>query len=387
MSHLANLKICFIALTLGQGGAERQLYYMVKVLKNQGANVRILSLTRGEFWETQLKELGVPVIWVGQHQSRLSRIARIVAELRKDPPDIVQSQHLFTNLYASVTARLLGLRGIGAIRNDGITGVDKIGRLASYFSFRLPLIIAANSQAAVRNVVNQGVSSSKLFFLPNVVDTGYFSPSDGSLPSPIRLATVGRLVEQKRFDRFLSVLKLVQQKTTQDVKGVIVGSGSLRPELEKYAVELGLMPDTVTFKGRLDNVVPAYQQADMFVLTSDWEGTPNVVLEAMACGLPVIATRVGGVPDIVQSGETGFVVETGNEKLMVDLLSQLVEDPDLRRRMGHCAREYVVANYSLESLPGYLSSLYDLVLSEESLNSRSSRVNGHSVYSSHSSTK
>src|ERR1051326_8617602 len=99
MLDLSKLKICYLAGTLGQGGAERQLFYAIQALRQSGAAVQILSLDRGGFWEDPIKELGVSVTWVGQDRSRFKRICRIVKHLKKEPADILQSQHFYTNAY------------------------------------------------------------------------------------------------------------------------------------------------------------------------------------------------------------------------------------------------------------------------------------------------
>ncbi|NCF68389.1 MAG: glycosyltransferase [Chloroflexi bacterium] len=362
---LADLKICFLALTLGQGGAERQLYYMLKVLQEQNAHVRLLSLTRGEFWEKPIEELGVPVTWVGRYRSRISRLLQIIFELQEDRPDILQSQHLFVNMYVAGAARILGSTEIGAIRNDGVTGVDSIGKLAGYLTLQLPRCIAANSRAAIANVTANGVPPERLFFLPNVVDTDLFGPLAPRTDPCVYLTAVGRLVEQKRFDRFLRVLQHVIRRTDTKVKGVIVGPGSLRIKLERQVTTLGLCPEQIEFKGKANDVASIYRQSDIFVSTSDWEGTPNVILEAMASGLPVVATRVGDVPDLVTHGYTGYLVEPEDEKTMVEALLQLIENLDQRKQFGQRARERVVGNFSLHRLPGMLNNLYQQVMSNK----------------------
>src|SRR6266566_5056505 len=101
MRELRGLKVCFLAGTLGQGGAERQLFYMLTALKHSGALPRVLSLTEGEHWHERIESLGVPVTWVGQSRFRLERLRKIVEELKRDPPDIFQSQHFFANIYVT----------------------------------------------------------------------------------------------------------------------------------------------------------------------------------------------------------------------------------------------------------------------------------------------
>src|SRR5947207_13023470 len=107
-----------MAVTLEHGGAVRQLFYMLQALRQRGAAARVLCLDCGGFWEEPIRSLGVPVTWVGQRRSRLARLLRVLKELRADPPDVLQSQHFFANAYVGLAARLLGLNGIGAMRNE-----------------------------------------------------------------------------------------------------------------------------------------------------------------------------------------------------------------------------------------------------------------------------
>jgi glycosyltransferase involved in cell wall biosynthesis len=363
MRDLANLKICFIAGTLGQGGAERQLFCILKALRQSGARPHLLCLTQGEFWEKRIRELGVEITWVGQSGSRWMRLRRIMAELRKYRPAIFQSQHFYTNLYTVAAARLLAVREVGAMRNDGISEVQANGFVLGHLSLRAPRVIAANSRAAIRNAIELGVPSTRLHFLPNVLDITQFKPFQRHNGGPIRLVSVGRLVQQKRFDRLLSLLARLRQQLSIPVTAKIVGDGPLRPRLERKAAELGLWPDVVSFAGAVADINAVYQDADIFVLTSDWEGTPNVLLEAMASGLPVVATRVGGVPDIVEHGETGYLADPEDEASLAEALSALIGDAKLRRKRGLCAREYVAAHHSANQLPKYLSQLYEVTLS------------------------
>src|SRR5688500_18309492 len=119
MRNLAGLKVCFVAGTLEHGGAERQLYYILQALGRAGANVRVLSMDRGEFWENKIKTLGVAVTCVGDRPSRLARLLRVLKELRKEPAAVVQSQHFFANAYVALASGISGSSGIGAMRNNG----------------------------------------------------------------------------------------------------------------------------------------------------------------------------------------------------------------------------------------------------------------------------
>jgi glycosyltransferase involved in cell wall biosynthesis len=362
MRSLSNLKVCFLAGTLGQGGAERQLVYILEALCQAGATPRILSLGRGEFWEETIKGLGVSITCVGERPSRLQRLLRVVKELRTDPPDIIQSQHFYTNAYASLAAGVLRARGIGAIRSNGHYEVSGSGPLGGWLNLHLPRMIAVNSPSAIQYALAKGVPASRLYFLPNVVDTEWFKPSP--VDKPLTLVAVGRLVKEKRLDRFISALARLRAEFHLNVKGLIVGPSSppqdLRLQLENQARTLGLFPEFVQFRGAVSDMRAIYDQAATCVLTSDWEGTPNVLLEAMACGLPVVATKVGGVPEIVQHQRTGLLVEPHDAGGLVAALAQLVENRELRTRMGQAARSFVEESHSLVRLPTYLGRLYEL---------------------------
>jgi glycosyltransferase involved in cell wall biosynthesis len=360
---LSRLKICFLAGSLGQGGAERQLFYMLRALRENGAAPRLLCLGSREFWEAKIKDLGVPITCVGHAQSKLRRLFRILAELRRDPPDVFQSQHFYTAAYVGVVGRLLRLASIGALRSNGLEDLRDSGHLLGWLCLHSPLLLAANSRTALNYAMHRGVPAERLYFLPNVVDTERFRPGPRQSGSTVRLIAVGSLRHAKRFDRFLSALVRLGRESKSQIKGLIVGAGPLRKELEKQAGDLGLMPSVVEFLGSVSEMAPIYTESDILVLTSQHEGTPNVLLEAMASGLPVVATRVGGVAEIVRHGENGFLVDPGDEEGLCAAVRRLVDDPQLKFGMGRNGRQYVEANHAVEGLPPMLAHLYRLALS------------------------
>jgi glycosyltransferase involved in cell wall biosynthesis len=364
LPDLSGLRVCFIAGTLGQGGAERQLYYMLKTLCEQEAIVHVLSLSQGEFWEEKIRTLGIPVAWVGQSDAKLVRLFRILTALRDNPPDVLQSQHFYTNFYTAIAARLIGVPSVGAVRNLLTQEIRKIGYLGNAALY-LPRLIAANSWIAIEEAQRLGVSKDKLYYLPNVVDLERFGAMNctKSRAEHVKVTAVGRLVRQKRMDRFLEVIAALRGQTKVPIRGEIVGDGPERVALEQYADRLNLLPETVMFRGQLSDMAPVYRKTDILLLTSDWEGTPNVVLEAMASGLPVVATDVGDICKIMQHGITGYVVRPQDVEYLVSAVLALIEEPELRVRMGSAARDHAVANYSLERLECHLHELYDLALS------------------------
>ena len=130
--------------------------------------------------------------------------------------------------------------------------------------------------------------------------------------------------------------------------------------LEALAASLPL-PGSVEFQPATEDMAPIYRASDIFLLTSDSEGTPNVLLEAMASGIPVVATSVGGVPEIVRHGETGYLVDPRDEAEFVTAVVRLVEDDGLRTTMGQRAREFVDQHHAVRRMPALLRDFYATV--------------------------
>lgn len=335
---------------------------MLGILKRAGVNLTVLCLTRGEYWEAAIRALGVPVIWVGRASSRLLRLVAVMRHVRRLKPDVIQSAHFYTNLYAAIAGRFIGIPSIGALRNDCISEVASLGALPGRLSLKLPTILAANSQTAIENAKLLGADESSLYYLPNAIVVPEVTYAKRNGQGAITLLSVGRLVEQKRMDRFIRLIARLHSDRKLRARGVIVGAGPQRHTLQEYAKDLGLTEDTITFRGAVADMADTYAMADIFVLTSDWEGTPNVVLEAMAHGLPVLATKVGGVPALIQHDVNGILVQRDDEEELLRQVYRLAEDHKLRVAMGERARGFVATSHSLQQLEEALKGLYARVL-------------------------
>jgi glycosyltransferase involved in cell wall biosynthesis len=262
-------------------------------------------------------------------------------------------------LYASLCARLLRIKDIGASRSDILREIHTNGKFFGVLSLKIPNFLALNSKNSLKKAASLGVRPACTYFLPNVIDTKSFKPFPKKFPGDeIKILSIGRLSREKRFDRLLSIIYTLRDRSLKPINGIIVGEGPLRSELQKQAQKLNLIPDIVDFQGPFDDIGKAL----IFVLTSDWEGTPNVVLEAMASGLPVVTTNVGGLAEIIHNEETGFLIAKDNKDLFAEVLLRLIDSVELRSEIGRKAREYVESNHSIETFGHHLPKLYEAVL-------------------------
>ena len=363
LSLLKGLRLCFLAGTLGQGGAERQLYQILKCLAECGAVVDLLCLTKGEHWEKPISCLGITVHYVGGAGSRLRRLLQIIKEVRRLRPQVIQSQHFYANSYCAVAGRCCGIPSIGAVRNDGLSELKSNGRFWGRLSLTLPQWVAANSHQAIGNLSSQGYTRRKFIFLPNVVDVNHFAPGiHAQSRQPLTILGIGRLEPQKRFDRLFEIVTRLSAQASREICVRIAGDGGQRTLIETLAEQARQKGVKVELLGRAGDTLKLYQSANVLLLTSDREGTPNVVMEAMACGLPVVATNVGGIADLVKNGETGFLFEPGDTTGALAALERLACEPALTAEIGQRARAFVEKHHSVSLLPEILTGLYEKIL-------------------------
>lgn len=218
----------------------------------------------------------------------------------------------------------------------------------------------------LRDLSIQAVPSvNNIRVIPNGVDCQYFSPAPAHRGhgGPFRLLFVGRVVRQKGLSYLLDALATVKAQRAGDWQLRIVGDGPLRPRLEAQAVQLGIA-DLVEFTGWLpfERVPVEMQSADLFVLPSIVEGMPLVLLQAMACGLPVVATSVPGSIDLVQPGRNGLLVPAKDASTLAEALSSLFADKASCTGMGKCSREIALTMDWSKIAKSYFT-LYQNVLS------------------------
>ncbi len=331
---------------------------MLKALRKASVSTRVLCLTKDESYEREIKALGIEIEWVGAAENRGLRLLKIINSLRKQPADVLQSAHFYTNLYVGVAGRILRIANIGAIRSDLTSELDAHKSLGKR-QITVPQHLIANSALACRRAIEQGVDSRKIDFVRNAVEVKSGNGTNSAASnSPLKIVFVGRLGKEKRPELFIKLAAaLVRNLPELPLQFQIVGDGPLRLELEKQAEDCGLKSDVLSFLGVRTDVDEIYRQAHGLILTSEYEGIPNVLLEAMANGLPIVAMKVGGVTEIVNESRA-FLVEPDDEKGLLEATIKLIQDSKLRSELADNGIEYVKNNHSLEYLQKQLISIY-----------------------------
>jgi glycosyltransferase involved in cell wall biosynthesis len=215
-------------------------------------------------------------------------------------------------------------------------------------AFRAADAVICNSrQVAEFAERHYAARSDRVRVVYNGVDAARFAGTRRSHDG-LRVGTIGRIEAQKNVGMFLRAAREVAA-VHPDARFEIAGTGSLLDEMAGVARELGLA-DRVRFLGPVADVPEFLAGLDQFWLTSDWEGTPNVVLEAMAAGVPVIATAVGGTPEIVDSDRTGILIDAGDVAALVAAACRLMHDRRAAEEMGERARSAVKERFSIAAM-------------------------------------
>ena len=362
------VKVLFLITGLDYGGAETQLVNLATRLKKRGWDIQVVSMLPPKAFIEEFDGAGIPLGNLNMHQGipdprAIFRLLRVLYRLR---PDIVHSHMVHANLLARIVRPLASIPVLICTAHNNYEG----GRHREIF-YRLTDslcdLTTQVSKAGLERYVRVGVTPRhRIRYIPNGVDTQKFNLNPEvrnrirdrlELKDSFVWLAVGRLHVQKDYPNLLNALNQVVRKF-HNVCLLIVGDGPLRRDMEQMTKELGL-DGKVRFLGVCINVFELMNAADAFVLSSRWEGFGLVLIEAMACQLPIVATDSGGPREILDEGRLGFLVTPGESNSLASAMLKLMALSETKRKdMGEAGRAYIEANYSIEHIVDKWEELY-----------------------------
>lgn len=319
----------------------------------------------------QLACAGIPVFFLdkrpGADPACALRLQRTIAHC--GPRLLHTHQYVLPYVLPALLTRR-ELRCVHTVHNLADKEVTGAAQLAHHFAFRLgvtPVAIAEAVKASLQALYR----APEVPLIPNGIRVARYAPdahqrhrvrrSLGLRPAHVVFVCIARLCEQKNP---MALLEAFARGPGQDPRArlVFVGEGALREALEARVHELRLR--SVRILGARSNVPALLAAADVFALTSRWEGSPLAVMEAMAAGLPVVATSVGGVPELVHHGDTGLLVPPGASVALATALSRLLADGERRERMGEAAQRHARQHFDSRVMVARYEALYEQKLAE-----------------------
>lgn len=368
-SHVAHVLSSF-----GMGGQERVAFDLAVSQLRAGWEVTALSLA-----PPPDGPLAAEFAAAGARVERVARprpgvdpvlIVRLARWLRSNGVKLVHTHNRMALIYGAPAARLAGAAVVHTKHGNNPRGGTRLvagnlaGRLVHAF-------VAVSEETAAFARKRREVDERRLRVITNGIELSRFHP-DPAARERVRaelgipadawvVGTVGRVAAEKNHSR---LVRAVAPLLGPGARLIVAGDGPLLPPLRELAGSLGITPFAHLLGVRRD--VPAVLPAlDVFAMSSDTEGLPLVVLEAMATGLPVVSTAVGGIPNVVDEGQTGLLVPPADEQALRDRLARLKDDPAESRAMGARARDAAVTRYSAERMQRDYLELYAHVLSRQ----------------------
>jgi sugar transferase (PEP-CTERM/EpsH1 system associated) len=370
----STIKVFYFITELSIGGAQIALYNLVSCLDRDRYEQTVICLYNGDkFVGQQIGSLGIPIIDLGmRNKLRVDAFWRLYLLLRQTHPDILYTWMFHSNIPGRIIGRLAGVQHI--ISSEHTMGQEGRGRrwlnrLTSPFADRIICVSQAIADYA-RQVI--GLPGEKLVVIPNGIDLDKFTnlPSKNQarlrfhLPEgQVIIGAIGRPRPVKGYAILLQAFIQIANERPQ-THLVFVGDGPDKKALAAKAAEAGLI-ECVTFLGDQADIPGLLPAFDILAMPSVNEGLGIVALEAMAAGLPVMGTRVGGIPEVVVEGETGLLVPPSDAPALTEALLGLIDDSGLRRRFGEAGRRYVCDHFSEQNVRLKTENLYTELLRDD----------------------
>lgn len=359
----AGLRVLQVIPSLWHGGLERVATTLTLALAKEPSVARIaVASSGGRPLDAELREAGIEILPIARPFPRPGPLLRAAAGLRRiirdERPDVIHA-HNPGAAAAAVLGRALARAGTVPVVST-YHGVlpERVGRAARALA-RSDVVVGV-SPSSTQTLVDAGLDHARARTIFNSVDPQVRRGRDEvraefAADGPL-LVTVGRYVAEKNQALLLDALAQMHDRP----RTLLVGYGPRRQELADRAAALGLHDVTVT--GARDDAADLIAAADVFVLTSDSEALPIVLLEAMTLGVPVASTRAGGIPDVIADGETGLLVPPGDAAGVAGAVERLLRDRELAGRLAAGARRFAAEHCSVAATTRSYLELYTEVI-------------------------
>jgi glycosyltransferase involved in cell wall biosynthesis len=341
------------------GGTERQTIELIRRLNRDRFEVHVACFHREGAWLPRAEEFAASVtafpITGFRRAATLSQAHAFSRWCRRSELKIVYTADHYANIFAMPAAAMAGVPVRIAARREINAGKSAAQIALQRAAYACAHRIVANCAAAAERLVKECVPRWRIDIIHNGLDVDRYSPRD--TPRPIRrIVTVANLRIEKGHDVLLEAAQLVLRRYP-DTEFVLAGDGPRRTHLEALARRLEIA-SRIRFLGHCDNVPALLADCDAFVLSSHSEAFPNGILEAMAAGLPVVASRVGGILELIEHQRTGVLVTPGDARALGFALLDLMGWEDHAAALGRAARRAVETRYSFDRMVGGYERLY-----------------------------
>lgn len=334
---------------LGSGGAQRQLVGLATLLKQNGYNVNVITYYNIPFYKSFLDDNNIPHKVLNNAESKFFRIFKVNNAIRKYNPDVLIS-YLDTPSIIACICKLLGGKWKLIVSDRNTSQSYSIRQRIKLYFFKFADYIIPNSNSQKEFIIkNCPQLKNKTHVITNFLDTSFFSPLQVSNKRNIipTILSVGRMAPQKNIPRYAEALCIAKSKgTIFKAKWYGKLNNDIIAECKKISKQYGY-ENILEFHDAEKNILPIYQSNDIFCLPSLYEGYPNVLCEAMSCGMPILCSRICDNPLIVEESKNGFMFDPQNiqdiSSTIINILNLSTQTLD---KMGDYSRKLSIEKFS-----------------------------------------
>ena len=362
--------LAYVINNLNVGGAEKLLLSTVTKLDKEKYDVIVFSMLAGDQLLQDFKDCGIKVVCLGmKHKRDLSGFWKLYRSFKSKKIQIVHTHLLEADIFGRFAALLAKVPVVISTEHSLNEWKKNPTKLKSKLRLLLDQIAANRSNAIVaisdkikdHLVRYEKIDPTKIYVIKNGIEIkDNNSDISSKKENAVVIGSVGRLYEEKGYKYLLKAMKEIKS-TVPNVKLLIAGDGPLRLSLEKLSADLEIS-DCISFAGIIHDINTFLKNIDIFVLASIREGIPLALLEAMMMGKPVIATSVGGIPEVVDDGVNGLLVNSANVPELEEAIISLAHNQAKRIEMGKNARAKVLKNFNIDKTVEKISLLYEELL-------------------------
>ncbi|MGE5838268.1 MAG: glycosyltransferase [Acidobacteriota bacterium] len=357
MKHDSRVRIAVFLTSFHPGGTERQMVELVRRLDPTRFAVHVACLHDEGAWAARAAEKATQLVEFPisgfAHPSAMRAVRTFAAWCRQRAIQIVQTCDYYANVIGLAGAALARVPVRIASRRELKPDKSRTQLAVQRVAYQLAHRVVANSPAAAKQLAHEGLAADHVRVIPNGLDIQRFH---GKVHGPIEsIIAVANLRPEKSHDILLEAF--ARSTANRRLRLRVVGDGPCRAALERQARESGL-GHRVEFLGHREDVADLLALSGLFVLPSRSEAFPNSALEAMASGLPVIASAVGGLLDLIEDGRNGLLVPPGDADALAGAIDRLVAQPTLAAALGESARRHVRDRYSFARMVASFEHLY-----------------------------
>lgn len=372
MANSRPVPLLHLITELSAGGAQSALARLLSGIDRVRYAPVVACYYNGDGMVAQkIRALDIPVHDLGMDRKwRVDAFARLAGLIRSERPTILHTWMF----HANVPGRVLGR----SLRVPVIIGSERTMASESQTRYRLNAATARNADAIIcvsQNVANFaresiGLPAEKLRVVPNGIDLSTVRQKEAAPHNsgdPVKLLYLGRLTEVKGVRDLIEAAQILAAATPANAWHLtLMGDGNLRGELEERIAEYGLREQITLIAAQAD-ALQRIADHDALVLASHWEGMPNVAIEAMAAGIPVVATAVGGTPEVVVQGKTGLLVPSHNPAAFAGAMATLIADDATRVRMGAAGRRRAEESFTVQAMVRRTETIYEELLAAKGI--------------------